>query len=697
MMNKIEILSPAGGFDSVVAAVRSGADAVYIGAKEFSARASAKNFDVVELKTTVEYCHTRGVSVYLALNTLVFDDELQKAVSLAVEAAKCDIDAVIVQDIGLAQAIKKIVPKLRLHASTQMSVHTPAGAKALYEMGFARVVLAREMTLQEIQQVAESCPVELEVFVHGALCMSVSGQCYMSAMFGGRSANRGKCAQPCRLPFAVEDSTHALSLKDNSVVRYIRELESIGVTSAKIEGRMKRPEYVACATTACRQMRDNGYVDADTEKRLSAVFSRTGFTDGYLCNKRGYDMFGRRKKDDVVSADERLFKEIRNTYKDELPRVAVDFFIDIACGERMKLVAADGEFEVCVLSDDVVCKAENAVATADKIAQRLKKTGNTPFFVRNVDINIGDDCFVSAGVLNELRRTSLEMLSKKREKRHDYIINDITTDDIFASIKGDEYINYGKLKRVRACVGDLEIPSSFYDMDIVFAPLRLCADNDAKVKELMKSGINIGVEIPRGMFGAEPKISLMLQKVKSLGIKDVLCNNIGAVYLAKKEGFCVHAGIHMNITNSFSLLWAKDYGITDVELSIEADAGRINSLCTSLPIGVMSYGYLPLMLCRNCPVKSAGVDCATCKKSLKLQDRKGEQFSLLCDKITTEILNCVPLILPEKIYKSENVNFTSFHFYVENSVETKEKTHEKLSENRKFERFTHGLYIKGVK
>ncbi len=692
-MNKIEILSPCGGFDSVYAAVRNGADAVYLGAKDFSARASAHNFDVDELSSAVKYCHASGVKVYLALNTLIFDDEMDRALEIVKNAAKCDIDALITQDIGLAQAVRKIVPKLKLHASTQMSVHTLSGAKALKELGFSRVVLAREMTKAEIKHIADNCDIELEVFVHGALCMCVSGQCYMSAMLGGRSANRGMCAQPCRLPFAVSDSTHALSLKDNSIVEYIKELEEIGVTSAKIEGRMKRPEYVAAATKACVQMRDKGLVDNKTKENLQAIFSRTGFTDGYYTDRRGNTMFGYRKREDVVSATEKLFKEIRTTYKDELQRVSVDFSLTVEVGKPLLLTVTDSKNSVSVTSQNAVEKANNAPVTKEKLIPYLSKTGDTPFKIRKIDVKIAGDAFVSAKDVNALRRDALEKLRALREKWHDYEI----CDSSFADLVPENRTQKTNVKKQRARVNDLNIPESFKDMEYIFAPLFLCDKTPEKVQEYIENGFSVALEIPRGMFSLDEKISGALKRMKELGVTHVLCHNIGAAYLCKKVGLDVHFGFAMNIVNSLSLSFAKDYGAKDVELSFELNVDRINALKSEVEIGVISYGYLPLMMTRNCPVKSSELDCSTCKKSQKLQDRKNERFELVCDGNVVEILNCVPLILPYEIYKSKNLDFTVFHFSVENSVENKEKILENLSEKRNFERFTHGLYLRGVK
>ena len=357
-MNKIEILAPAGGFDSVIAAVRSGADAVYVGGKSFSARASAQNFDFEQLCDAVRYCHIHGVKLYLTINTIVFDDEFENLKRAITEAAKADVDALIVQNMGVARLAKKIAPELPLHASTQMSVHTSSGVRALYELGFKRVVLAREMSREEIKKAAE-VPVELEVFVHGALCMSVSGQCYFSAMLGSRSGNRGACAQTCRLPFTVTDGKgkYALSLKDNSIIPYLNELEEIGVASAKIEGRMKRPEYVSAAVRACKEQREQGFVSDETSELLRAVFSRTGFTDGYYTGKIGRGMFGTRTKDDVVSADEKLLSKIRAGYNKEVQNIPVSMEFTARLNENPTLKISDGEHKSIRSSKSPLCFA----------------------------------------------------------------------------------------------------------------------------------------------------------------------------------------------------------------------------------------------------------------------------------------------------------------------------------------------------
>lgn len=684
-MNKIEILSPAGGPDSVIAAVRSGADAIYIGAKTFSARAGAHNFDEEEMRECVRYCHERGVKVHLALNTLIFDDEMETALALARSAAKADIDALIIQDIGLVSLIKKAIPELPLHASTQMTVHTPYGAKALYEIGFERVVVSRELSLEEIKRIRESCPeVELEAFVHGALCMCVSGQCYFSAMLGGRSANRGMCAQPCRLPMRFKGNDHALSLKDNGSLHYLRELQKIGVASAKIEGRMKRPEYVAAATTAAKEARDMGEIRPETQENLRSVFSRTGFTDGYLSGQRGEEMFGYRRKDDVVTADSQLLKELRLSYKDEAQRVAVSFRLTVKAGEKMTLSADDGERVVTVESEKVAEIAKNLPLSRERAEQSLRKTGNTPYQITEIITDLDGKAAVSAAALNALRREALDRLSERRAVWHDYRINEIDIEDHLD--EGDD----AELKDW-ICSKDLAIPKTCRDQQI-FVALDGLSD-DEQVKRMLDDGYAIGVEAPRVMFGNEREVYERLKRLRATGVSELLAHNIAAVYIGRELGYNVHAGFGMNLANSWSLKWAKDYGIADAEVSVELSEKQIDHLKKAIPVGMIRYGYLPLMICRNAP---AGKN-ETCKTDEFLQDRKNEKFRVVTKESDTEIYNCVPILMPQREKEEKRRVFNIIRFSVENSVDNKEKILEKLRENRGFERFTHGLYTRGVK
>ena len=322
-----EVLAPAGGPEPLRAAVYAGADAVYLGGPAFGARANAQNFSREQLAEAVGFCHARGVRVHVTVNTLLKEKELPQALEFVEYLCTLPVDAVLVQDMGLFSLLRQRAPQLPLHASTQMSLHTPAGVKLLWDLGAERAVLSREMSLEEIEEVHQACPIQLESFVHGALCMSVSGQCLFSALLGGRSGNRGLCAQPCRLPFAAPGGTgHDLSLKDLSFVREIGQLKQAGVCSAKIEGRMKRPEYVAAAVSACRRAADGEEVPQALLDQLEAVFSRSGFTQGYLTGERGRAMFGVRRKEDVTQATEKVFASLRGLYRGENQRVSV--FLD---------------------------------------------------------------------------------------------------------------------------------------------------------------------------------------------------------------------------------------------------------------------------------------------------------------------------------------------------------------------------------
>ncbi len=687
-MQKIEILAPAGGYDSLVAAVRSGADAVYLGEKSFSARTSAKNFDDDELKKAVAYCHIHGVKVYVTINTLIFDDEFEQLKQAIVSAAQADADALIVQNHGVARLARQIAPELPLHASTQMSVHTASGVRALYEMGFKRVVLSREMSREEIRKCAE-IPVELEVFVHGALCMSVSGQCYFSAMLGSRSGNRGSCAQTCRLPFSVGSNKdgYALSLKDNSLINRISELEEIGVTSAKIEGRMKRPEYVSAAVRACREQCDLGFVSDETLKALRGVFSRTGFTDGYFTGKLGKEMFGTRTKSDVVSADEKLFSSIRQTYKDEIQNVVIIGKFTARLGENPALEITDGKRTVIKKSDLLCEKAIKTPLDSEKCKSQLFKTGGTAYKFENLEIDIDSGISLPLSALNLLRREALSSLDEMRSKRHNYTVNKNV--EIFKDIPPFN----GKKRAVRARTAGTKIGKGFKECELVFVPL---FSDISDIERLKNEGFNIGVEIPRGMFGREKQIENAIKSVQKIGINDVLCHNIGALYQAKKLKMVLHGGFGLNLVNTYDLLWAQEYGLKSVELSFELTFERINRLGAEIDRGIISYGYLPLMLCRNCPNKSRGIECKTCKNQSKMQDRKGKRFYLKCDGSCTEVLNCVPLFIAEEEISKLSTSFNVLRFTVENYVENVENIKVFNDFSMLKDKFTRGLYKRGV-
>lgn len=406
--NRPEILAPAGNADMLRAAVCAGADAVYLGLLHFNARRSAGNFSAAALCEAAAFCHARNVKVYVTLNTTLYPAELPGLEQAVRDVAAAGADALIVQDLAVAQLAKRVAPGLALHGSTQMSVHSLAGALQLRDMGFSRVILSRELTLEEIRHIAAECGIEVECFVHGALCMSVSGQCYMSAFLGGRSGNRGACAGPCRLPFSAgQPGACHLSLKDMSHIAHLPAMAQAGVASAKIEGRLRTPEYVAAAVNACVQARDGQAYDKEL---LQNVFSRSGFTDGYFIGRRDGQMFGVRTAEDAAAARQAI-PRLRELFRRERSSVPVHLRLTLEeDGARLTVRDEDGH---------VVEKKGNIPPVpaqkdpAEAYRRALEKTGGTPFYAAEMELeNAG--AFVPAGEVNGLRRDALEQLLQMR-------------------------------------------------------------------------------------------------------------------------------------------------------------------------------------------------------------------------------------------------------------------------------------------
>lgn len=681
----IEILAPSGSYESLEAAVRQGADAVYIGSLQFSARAYAANFDSEQLKKAVRYCRLHGVKIHMAINTLISDSEMSAALNTAKEAYELGVDAFIIQDLGLAALIKKSCPEIALHASTQMGVHTPGAAKLLYSLGFERVVLAREMNRDEIKEAADSCPIETEVFVHGALCMCMSGQCYLSAMIGGRSGNRGRCAQPCRLPFKVPNGTgHDLSLKDNCIIDELSKLSEMGVTSAKIEGRMKRPEYVGAAAAACRHSADCGHADSAEIEQLRAVFSRSGFTNGYYCGKLGREMFGTRSKDDVVAATENLLSDIRSEYKDEIQNRLVDFTLMIFENTPAMLTAECDEHTVCI-DGEIPQFARNVALNEKKCKTQLSKTGGTAFKAHSITIQIGEGLTLPISNINAMRRKALSELEElitstpKREYIH------LKQKPILPHKRIDEL-------RYRAAFRSCNIPECFKECELITVPL---FSKDSDIKPLIDRGFTVSVEIPRAFFGMEQQVREKLSAVREMGILDVYCSNIGAVAIAKEMGLVIHGGFALNIFNTEAINFYNNIGLNDTELSFELNANQIAKLGGSCKLGIIGYGYLPLMITRNCPNKN-GKGCKSCGGKSFITDRKGNRFTLMCSNGCTELFNCNPLILSDKQECFDNIDFITLKFTSESPEECERIFQDYKSKTKPHGDYTRGLYFRGV-
>lgn len=664
---KFEILAPAGSMESLVAGVRSGANAIYLGGKSFNARRNAGNFDNEEMKKAVEYCHQRGVKVYLTLNIIVSDEEMREAYNAVKDALSNGIDAFIVQDIGVAKMIREHFPTARLHGSTQMSIMSLSGAKAAEQMGFKRIVLPREMSLDEIKEIRENTSLELELFVHGALCMSVSGQCYLSSMIGSRSGNRGLCAQPCRLPFtAGGNATHALSLKDLSLVGELDKL--VGITSLKIEGRMKRPEYVSAAVSAVKKAIDGKYTPSD-EFMLRSVFSRSGFTDGYLNAKLGKNMFGTRQKEDVVSASNSVLKEIAKNYEKEVPLLPVN--IDFVCknGKNALLKMTSGDKSVKVVGD-VPEKAINKPMTAESLTERLGKLGGTQFYANEVNVTVDDGLILPASKINEMRREAVEKLNKTDKISFKYKAFDV----VRAKAKNSTPYATASFKSAA------QIPDK-HPFKTVFIPI------DSSVEDFVDN--RAGVVLPRGLFGIENELKSKLEKLKKAGVNKALCGNIGSYQLCKDMGFEVWGDFGLNVFNSVSANLVER-----PILSFELTQSQINNI-NAPDTGMLVYGYAPLMLTRNCPIKN-DIGCFECNGHGHLTDRKGMKFPVICsDFPCVEMLNCVPTYMLDRLDEI-HTDFIHFAFTVESKKQVENIISLYESGAKPDFKYTRGLYQRGA-
>lgn len=665
----MEILAPAGSLEALTAAVRSGATAVYLGGKEFSARANAKNFDRGELKEAVEYCHARGVKVHLAVNTVLRDREIGDALNFLQYACGLPVDALIVQDVGLFWLLRAYAPALPLHASTQMSIHTPLGARLLGELGFERVVLARELSLKEIADIAAQAPVELEHFVHGALCMSVSGQCYFSAALGGRSGNRGSCAQPCRLPFAAQDGTgHDLSLKDFSMIERIDELAKTGVTSCKIEGRMKRPEYVAAACAACDTAVHGQAVPAELSAGLRTVFSRSGFTTGYPDAKLGREMFGVRRKEDVTGATHAVLSGLQNLYKQERQTIPVHFLLEIRAGQPTRLTVSDRDGHTVCVPGPVPEPARQRAIDEPRCLEQLQKTGGTPFFPAQADFRIEDGLSVPVSALNQLRRQVLGTLLEKRKTRAAIPFARCEMPQPPPKKPTARPAWRAHFSRVD-CAGD--IPKEALCCERVYVPL---AVKDEVLQRLLADGVPVGLEIPRGMFGIQRQVRERLEHAAALGVRHVWAGTLDSVAAARGLGLSIHGGFSLNIANRPALSFLSQLGLVDTELSPELTLRQAREITGEVRRGVLVYGRLPLMLCRNCPAANAPGGCQGCTvrggaREPMLTDRKGAVFPIRCTGSCSEVFNSVPLSLSDRQQELSGLDFGVFRFSVENSVE----------------------------
>ena len=688
-MARIEILAPVGSEEMLRAAVFSGADAVYLGFSGFNARTGAGNFDADSLQEAVRFCHARGVAVHVALNTTVYGTELS-ALEQAIRAvAASGADAVICQDLAVATLIGKIAPQLPRHGSTQMSVHTLQGALELKELGFTRVVLARELSLPEVEHITKHCGIETECFIHGALCMSVSGQCYMSAFMGGRSGNRGSCAGPCRLPFEANalpegkpGRLHHLSLKDNSAIDKLDKLQALGVASAKIEGRLRTPEYVAAAVSACLAGREGRAYDRDL---LKNAFSRSGFTSGYLDGKIDGTMFGVRSEADAELTKKTL-PMLRELYRRERSRVPVQMKLEIEeGGEKLTVTDADGN-KAFAYGD-----AEPQPARTDpteSLNRSLTKTGGTPFAAEKITVEMdGGPWFIPGSAVNELRREALDALLKKREVLRPWP----TTEEHVAALP-QRTLPPRRTLRARFERWE-QVPERALDgVEYLILPI---AQADRVPREWRAKTL---LELPRVMFGAlEQDTARRIAATQDAGFAGYEVSNIAHLRLCR--GLPMTGGFGLNITNNVAAQFYAEQGLSSLLILPEVKDSDIASIAPTrngkpVPTGVMIYGHMPLMLTRACPLQNIH-DCAHCDKTGVLTDRKAKKFPVRCGLGVRTIYNPVPIYMGDKP-GALAVDYGVAYFTLESREEAAQvldmiRTHAPFEGD-----FTRGLYFKGT-
>ena len=621
----MELLSPAGSPEAVIAAVQNGADAVYLGFGDFNARRSAHNFTPDEFEKAVRYCRLRNCKVYVTLNTLVNDREMTAAVNAARMASEKGADAILVQDFGLAKVLRRTVPDIPLHASTQMSIHNLAGAEAAAQLGMTRVVLARELSLEEIRFISKHCSAETEVFVHGALCFCHSGQCYMSAMIGRRSGNRGMCAQPCRMQYSLGGrmDDYPLSLKDNCLANRLQALEEAGVACVKIEGRMKRPEYTGIVTGVySKLLKEKRNPTPDEMELLARTFSRQGFTQGYLDGDKS-DMFGiKAEPDEEIDS---LYADARKAYSTgEVRRVPIHFYSLVEKGERAKAIAFDDNGNRAAAFGPVPERAKRQGVTANYIIEQMYKTGGTPFTVVENQAKADEGLFLPAAEINELRRKLISELSEKRmtpPQRRSFAMP-VAPEDRGRRGEPEAIFQITTAEQLTPELAALK-------PHFLYAPAAVMAENYSSVFPSLTGGTTPVAVLPRVITDDETEeIFSTLEKLHEYGVNQALIGNIGHVALAKQAGMEVRGDFGLNAFNSQTLDVLRAAGFLSATASFELRIQQIRDMQKPLDTEMIIYGRLPVMVSDQCIIRQSSGRC-NCQVPGQLADRTGSVFPVM--------------------------------------------------------------------
>ena len=690
----LELLAPAGSMEALRAAVQNGANAVYLGCGSFNARQSAKNFTPQTLTEAVKYCHIRGVAVHLTLNTLVSDREMPEVQELIRHAALSGVDAFIVQDLGVVQMCRQIAPHVPVHGSTQMTVHSLPGVQLCAAWGMTRVVLSRELSREEIRYICQHSPIEIEVFGHGALCMCYSGQCYLSAAIGGRSGNRGRCAQPCRQSYGYGryQNRYPLSLKDNCLVHYLKDLEAMGVASLKLEGRMKRPEYVAAVTGVYRKALDEGNVTRQMMDTLHTAFNRQGFTDGYYTGKTGPQMFGVRED---TSEDPRWCKTMRQTYESgENPLVPITFRASVTAG-RFSLTVTDPEGYSCTLEGQPPEQARVSPLTEEQLVARLQKTGGTPYYCTDVQASITPGVTLSAAAINALRRDVLNMLTAQRARREEKRLLRPRPVPMYTGPRHPE-VTVQVTTREQITGRLLKMAPK-----VLYVPLHVLLEDPEFTRSLTHK-VNTCAVLPRIVHDGElPQLRQELAQIRALGVSEVLVGNLGLIPVARDCRMSVRGDYSLNLYNSGAVCAARALELRSAALSVEMTLPQIRDVSKAVPCELLCYGRLPLMVTENCLIKGRTGEC-TCHLGLvKLMDKTGAEFPVIKDgkSCRSVLLNGKKLYLMDRQTDLSKLGIwaTRLYFTTENPKEV-DRVLSACTNPIPFDpgACTRGLYLRGL-
>lgn len=678
-----ELLAPAGEAESLNAAIAAGADAVYFGGPAFNARMSAENFSIDAACEAIRRCAFYGVKSHIVLNILPYQREMKRLLNDAETLYRAGADALIVADLGVAAYIRRFFPDIQLHASTQLSAHNPEAVRELAALGFSRVVCARELPAPEIRVLCRETEAEIEMFIHGALCVSQSGQCLMSSIIGGRSGNRGECAQPCRLPYRTAKCKEAypLSLKDLCLAGHISEILDLGIASLKIEGRMKNPSYVFGVTSLYRRLIDEGRnANCGEIEKLAALFSRNGFTDGYFLNEIDAGMQGVRSAGDfqrTKEAEQKLMPKIQQ--KRRLPvKLSAEFSLE----KQSKLTLTHGDVSVTA-EGAVPVPAQNCPLTEKSVLNNLKKFGGTPFEVVSCSCCVAPGISLPLSAINSLRRSAVDLLTSALQSARSperKLLPTPLSGDCIPDLSENQWKN-GDAKRYRLQASFLKVenvPAEALDaFDLIWLPLYDAERYETKIRAwIVSERCKIGVILPSVIFSRErEETDRLLQKAAEMGICHALLGNIGHFEFVRRAGMRAHGDLRLNGYTTQSLtVWAS-LGLTDIVLSPELTAPQLEHIHAPIPKGVVVYGRIPLMTLERCVIREITTSgntkpgekrkCSACTSSVFLQDRRHAEFLLTREPEHRNILwNSVPVYMADKreILQKISTDFVRFLF-----------------------------------